>query len=284
MKKMILITGATNGIGLAVLKELLSRHYHVLAVGSNPTKSARIEQELKSQYPLATLRMFSADLSSQDAILELVREVKAYILSHSLTKIDVLINNAGSVMDHFEKTVDGIEYQFALNHLSTILLSQSLLEYLRGGMILFTGSKSHYKAKIHWNNLEMKGIYRIFGAYRQSKLGNLLTAVKFNQLYKDKEIVSYVVDPGLVQTNIGTKNMKGIARFVWNIVKKKGTTPEVAAKTYITLIEHRPPGLYFLDSVSTHYNPIADNQEVVDRFYELSIQKIKQKNVIKDSQ
>ena len=183
MSKTIILTGATNGIGYEIFKALIQRGDYVLAVGSNKEKCSRIEQNFRDEFPNAIFRIFACDLSSQVAIQELILKIKTYLSSKNLTKIDCLINHAGSVMDHLQMTVDGIEYQFALNHLATIQLTENLSSYTEEGLVLFTGSSSHYKAKIHWQNLEFKkGFYRIFGSYRQSKLANVMLAKYYNYL------------------------------------------------------------------------------------------------------
>lgn len=276
MSQTILLTGATNGIGLALFQALIARGDHVLAVGSNKDKCARIERDYHEQFPSAPFRIFACDLSSQAAIRELVISIKAYLLSNNLTKIDCLLNHAGSVMDHYQATVDGIEYQFALNHLATIQLTESLLDYLPDGLVLFTGSTSHYKAKIHWQNLEFKkGFYRIFGSYRQSKLANVMMAKYYNSVWTDTNRKAYVIDPGLVKTNVGTKHMKGLPRLVWNIVKRKGQEPSVPVMTYLHVIDQRPEGFYFRDKQAISYNQLADDLDACTKLYQLSKAKIR---------
>jgi NAD(P)-dependent dehydrogenase (short-subunit alcohol dehydrogenase family) len=170
-------------------------------------------------------------------------------------------------------TSENIEYQFALNHLSTLVLTRTLLDPLQNGMVLFTGSNSHHHAKIHWRNLFYKGFYWIFGPYRQSKLANLMTAKKFNEILHPLGIDSYVVDPGLVKTSIGTRSMHGPGRWAWLFVSRKGISPKIAALTYFHIIQTRPQtGLYFLNSQPSKYHPIANDMNAVNRLFDLSCQ------------
>ncbi|MDD3713208.1 MAG: SDR family NAD(P)-dependent oxidoreductase [Candidatus Izemoplasmatales bacterium] len=276
MNKIIFITGATNGIGLALFKALISRGDHVLAVGSNKDKCSRLETEFHNQFPDAVFKIFACDLSSQAAIQGLIIAAKEYLSSKNLDKIDCLINHAGSVMDHLQMTVDGIEYQLALNQLATIQLTESLLSYTEDGLVLFTGSTSHYKAKIHWDNLEFKkGFYRIFGSYRQSKLANVMTAKYYNYLWEGTNRRAYVIDPGLVKTNVGTKNMKGLPKLVWNIVKRRGDDPTVPIETYLYVIDNRPDGFYFRDKKAINYNKSANDLDACKKLYQISKAKIK---------
>jgi NAD(P)-dependent dehydrogenase (short-subunit alcohol dehydrogenase family) len=276
VNRIILITGATNGIGYEIFKALIKRGDHVLAVGSNKEKCARIEHSFHDEFPEAIFKIFACDLSSQAAIQDLIMEIKAYISNKRLSKINCLINHAGSVMDHLQMTVDGIEYQFALNHLATIQLTENLLSYIEDGLVLFTGSTSHYKAKMHWHNLEFKkGFYRIFGSYRQSKLANVMMAKYYNFLWEDTNRRAYVIDPGLVKTNVGTKNMKGLPRLVWNIVKRKGDDPTVPVETYLYVIDNRPDGFYFRDKKAINYNKLVDDLKACEKLYQISKAKIK---------
>lgn len=276
MNKIILITGATNGIGLEIFKALIKRGDHVLAVGSNKDKCSQLESDFHNQFPDTAFKIFACDLSSQAAIQDLTIEIKTYLSNKRLSKIDCLINHAGSVMDHLQMTVDGIEYQFALNLLATIQLTENFLSYTEDGLVLFTGSTSHYKAKIHWHNLEFKkGFYRIFGSYRQSKLANVMMAKYYNFLWESTNRRAYVIDPGLVKTNVGTKNMKGLPRLVWNIVKRKGDDPTVPVETYLHVIDNRPDGFYFRDKKAINYNKLADDLKACEKLYQISKAKIK---------
>ena len=98
-----------------------------------------------------------------------------------------------------------------------------------------------------------------------------MTAVALNRKWRDQNIRSYVVDPGLVKTNIGTRTMKGIGKLAWLYVSRRGILPEEAAKTYLHLIINRPDqGLYFRDSMAVSYNKVADDDAQVERLFEHS--------------
>lgn len=267
--KTIVLTGATGGIGIELLKTLLEQNNTVLAFATSQEKANRVKQTLLLDYPQSKFIFFIGDLSSQQEVKRLANEVKQHLLDHAIFKIDVLINHAGSVFPKFQESVDGIEMQFALNHLSAVQLSLELRPFLRGGMILFTGSVSHFKAKIHWSNLEFrKGIYRIFTCYRQSKLANAMMAMVFRKEFQKDQIQTYVVDPGLVQTNIGTKHLKGLARLVWLWVKRRGVEASAVTVIYDRIIRTRPNGFYYTLDGEKAPNPIVFNEEACKRLYE----------------
>lgn len=270
MSKIVVVTGASSGIGKAVAKMLLEQKFDVIGVGASE-RALATEEELRLAFPDQRIRFFRADLSKMQSVRELSLSIKNQLTLWNAFSLHALVNNAGGVVGKYMLTEDGFEYQFALNHLSTLLMAYELKDVLSEGMILFTGSKSHYQAKIRWNDMFYKRFYWIFGPYRQSKLANLMTAVALNKRWIEQSIRSYVVDPGLVKTNIGTRTMKGIGKLAWLYVSRRGILPEEAAKTYLHLIIHRPSqGLYFRDSMAVTYNKVADDVAQVERLYKHS--------------
>jgi len=269
--KTVVITGGTSGIGFAVAKTMIEAGYRVIVVGSNQKRTDAAMNELRVSYPNSLIKSFFGDLSNQSAVHHLADEVGGYLKSDCGGRLDVLINNAGGVRDWYTTTEEGYEFQFALNHLAGFLLSHRLLPFLGNGVILFTGSYSHMHAKIHWVDPMYQKRYFIFSAYKQSKLCNIMTAKQFNEILKPYDIRSYVVDPGLVKTDIANKHTSWLVRLVWSIRKKTGVGPEVPARTYKYLCEQRPvEGLYFKDETAIPYNKEVDKPDQVKRLFEYS--------------
>lgn len=255
MREVVVITGASSGIGLAVVKDLLNMGYFVIGVARNEDKCDKICKELGGKS--TSLIYFYADMSIQSNVKKAAREILLYIKKKEMT-LQAVINNVGGISSCYQETEDNVEFQLALNHLASFLFTYELLPIIKKdkSKIIFTSSESHKGMKMRWNNLFFKKHYSTLFAYKQSKLSNLLFAKGLNEKYNNIGVVAYCVDPGLVNTNIGLKNTKGIVNIFWSIRMKHGDKPEIPAKTYTYLVTSKKNlnELYFRDSVPKKYS------------------------------
>lgn len=244
----VIVTGATSGIGLETVRLLASRGYRVLGIGHRPDAILRAENDIQSSVPQASVRYFCADLLQQREILHLAGELTSDVETNSHGRLHALINNAGCARSRYMTTEDGIEHQFALNYLSGCLLTHELLPLLlkARGRVIMSCSQSHKGAKVHWNDLMLRRRYNPLTAYKQSKLCDILFAKALNDRYRSFGLTAYAVDPGLVNTDIGSK-AGGIVKAVWRLRRRHGVHPRVPAKTYVFLCQEipRPCGLYY---------------------------------------
>ena len=231
----VVVTGATSGIGYAVCKAFADIGWVVLGVGRNETTCGAAAERLHSEFPETVFRFFPCDLSKQAEVLRLAKELREYLDAHCDGRLDALINNAGCVRSYYTTTEDGYETVFAVNHLAPFLLTGQLLPCLRKaqGRVLVTSSGSHKHTRMRWEDVMMQKAYRPLFAYKQSKLCNMLFARGFNCRYAGEGMRCFGIDPGLVNTDIGDKNTSGIVKLVWNLRKTSGVAPDVAAKTYV---------------------------------------------------
>ena len=272
--KIAVITGATSGIGFATCAELLQRGFKIIGVGRNADTSSRAKQELvKNGADVNNIEFFYGDLSVQAEVRKVAEQIKKYLDDNNEGKLDVLVNNAGCVRSSYTPTVDGIEMQFAVNHLAGFIFIQVLMPCVVAskGRILFTSSGSHKMKRMHWKDVMYKKFYNPLLVYKQSKLCNMLLAYAINERFGDKGVHAYGIDPGLVNTSIGLKNTKGIVKFVWGMRQKSGVEPTVSAKTYgmLATIEPAPSDLYFKFEKAQKYSRQV-NHENADRLWALS--------------
>jgi NAD(P)-dependent dehydrogenase (short-subunit alcohol dehydrogenase family) len=276
--KIVVITGATSGIGLAAAKGVASEGHLVIGVARSKEKAQTAKQSITTIFPQAKLEYHIADLSSQSEVRGLAKSILSSLKNMEKEHIDVLINNAGAVTSWLTLTEDGYELQFAVNHLAPFLLTNLLLPWINRsptGRILTVSSGSHYRTRIHWKDVMLRRRYNTLRAYKQSKLANVLFTYELNRkLGQDSTTKAYAIDPGLVNTKIGTKGTSGLVNWFWNKRRQKGVLPEIAAESIIHLACRK----YVPESESWYWKgclPIqpsryAQREEEAQRLWELS--------------
>ncbi|MBD3626994.1 SDR family oxidoreductase [Cyclobacterium sp.] len=232
-EKICLITGANSGIGFETAKELSQRGFRVILLCRSAEKAKSAKKEILKSNPDAGVDLAIADLASQKQIRNVAKEIAA-----SYPKVDVLINNAGSWFSEFRLTEDGIERQWAINHLSPFLLTHLLLPLLlqaEDPRIINLSSDSHFHGKIHFDDVNLKKKYHGLRAYAQSKLANVLFTHEFEVRKTEKKLTINAVQPGLVKTDIGLKHTFSLHGFFWKIRRLCGKSPKKGAETSIYL-------------------------------------------------
>lgn len=270
----VVITGATSGIGFAVARYFAEQLFYVVGIGRSEEKCKAAMSGIKALVPNGKVTYFHGDLMQQREVNDIADKVAAYLARDCGGKLDVLINNAGGVRSWYSTTEDGYEQQFALNHLAGFLLTYRLLPLLisAGGRLIVTGSNSHKNTRIRWRDIMFKKRYSCLYAYKQSKLCNVLFAQEINRRFSPLGIRAYVVDPGLVNTEIGNKHTGGLVSLFWRLRKKYGVSPHVPARTYAFLAnqEPAPEGLYYYQCRQRRYSKWANSVEDARRLFELS--------------
>ncbi len=238
-QKTAVVTGATSGIGLAIASELAAKGINVIGIGRDSELCKKVKNNIESLYGDVRIEYLTADLSKLSHIRQLSSNIKNMANSEDDKSIDILINNAATVSSWFVGTEDGLELQFAVNHLAPFLLTHELLPLLAAcsqGRVITVSSSSHYRTRIRWNDILMRKNYNCLKAYKQSKLANVLFTAELNRRSESNmNLIALAADPGLVNTNIGLKGTSGIVRWVWKKRSKKGVNPKKAAQSIVYL-------------------------------------------------
>jgi NAD(P)-dependent dehydrogenase (short-subunit alcohol dehydrogenase family) len=166
----ILVTGATDGLGRRVARELAARGATVLLHGRSPERIEATLEELRSQTGSEKANSYLADLSSLDA----VRNLAERILSGE-DRLDVLVNNAGMISRERKESEDGYELTFQVNYLSHFLLTRLLLPLLKDSApARIINVASAGQSPLDFSNLMLERGYDAMRAYSQSKLAQVM--------------------------------------------------------------------------------------------------------------
>jgi len=277
-KMIAVVTGATSGIGYATARKLIEKGAIVIGTGRTRERCDIAQEKIRSDFPGAVIRYIPADLSSLLQVKSLASEIRNTAGEMGKTHIDVLVNNAGTFSNWYVSTEEGFELQFAVNHLAPFLLTYELLPMLRlseAGKVIVVSSGSHYGARMNWNDIMMRKRYRCLAMYKQTKLANVLFAADFNRrVGKQSRIHAYAVDPGLVNTDIGSKRTTGIAKWIWDRRRQKGTSPDVPANCIAFLCENtdliNSPHIYWKNCKPKKPSAYSQNEDAARRLWELS--------------
>ncbi|MHB0967395.1 MAG: SDR family NAD(P)-dependent oxidoreductase [Bellilinea sp.] len=278
--KTIGITGATAGIGLAAARVLAAKGATILGMGRSAERAAQAAADIRLTVPGAQVHFFTADLSALRQVRRLAEEIGEYVTTRHDGKLDVLVNNAGTITSRYTDTEDGYETVFTVNHLAPFLLTRELLPLLQAApaaRILTVSSRSHRNMRILWGNVMLRRFYNPLLAYKQSKLANVLFTAEFNRRLADTtHIRAYAIDPGLVNTEIGSKNNHGILRWAWDLRRRQGADPSVPART-IAMVARRPKldppdGIYWRDCRSIAPSRYALRADEAAKLWALSEQ------------
>jgi len=243
--KLVVITGATSGIGMDAAIKYASNGADILTINRNEDKSKELCKMLKDKYN-TNCSYLIADFSVLADVHKVGKE-----LAKLNRNIDVLIHNAGVYLTKKEITKDNLEKVFQTNYLSTFIINYYLKDKFikqNSGRIIYVNSEAHRFAAwgLHLDDINFnKHKYSGLKSYGSAKLAQLLSIIKFNELFIGTEVTINAMHPGNVKTNSGKDNGKLYKLFKKIIIDKNSKS-----------IEYSSDSLYYL-GVSKDINNVS---------------------------
>lgn len=273
--KIILVTGATGGIGEWTANKLAAQGAQVVIHGRNPERCAAAVDRIRGRSGNPAVESLAADLSSQAEVRRLAQEFR-----QRYPRLDVLVNNAGAFFLRRHYSVDGIEMTFAVNHFSYFLMTLELLDVLKASApvrIVNVASNSHWRQHLDFAHLDGGWFYQGWKAYGQSKLANILFTYELAQRLVTEAAPARVtvnaLHPGFVATNIG-KNNGLLAQWFVPVFQRNALTPEQGAETSVYLASSPEvegvSGKYFVDKREVPSSPESYEREAAVQLWQVS--------------
>ncbi len=267
--KTCILTGANTGIGKATALGLAKMGATVVMVCRSLERGEAAMAEIKRGSGNDSVSLLLADLSSRAAIHRLAADFKA-----KYPNLHVLINNAGIIPKKRTVAEDGLETQFAVNHVAYFLLTNLLLDQLKASApsrIINVSSQVHNGASIDFDDLQSERSYSPTRVYGWTKLANVLFTYELAHRLEGTRVTVNCLHPGTVATNILADYMPGGFRFMAKMI---GVSSEEGAQTSLFLATS--PGVvgvsgkYFVNQGAVHSSKASYDKTAARRLWQVS--------------
>ena len=228
--RLVVITGATSGIGRATAMKYASMGANILCINRNTQKSEDLCKSIKREFDIDCSYII-ADFSKLADI-----HTAGTKLAAMDRNIDVIIHNAGVFVTKRTLTNDKLEKVFQTNYLSTFILNHHVLHKLKkqgSGRIIFVNSEAHRFAvwglrmdDLRWEKRQYSGLK----SYGAAKAAQLLSLLKFNELLQGSGVTINAMHPGNVKTNSGQNNGRVYKFFKKTFVDRSAMSVDVSAE------------------------------------------------------
>jgi NAD(P)-dependent dehydrogenase (short-subunit alcohol dehydrogenase family) len=262
-QQLILVTGATDGIGRETARELTRRGARVLVHGRNEERARATAAELAELGAAAAPEPVLADLASLAEVRALADEIDAR--GH---RLDAVVHNAGVYMKRHRRSADGHEMTFAVNHLAPFLLTHLLLARACGAglrRIVNVSSIAHSRGRVDLDDPQLlRQPFSSYASYATSKLANVLFTVELARRLAGRNVAVNALHPGVASTKLLTEGFE---------MEGSDSLAESAATSVLLAVDPTVEGVtgrYFVRGRPSPANPVASDPVLVRRFYELS--------------
>lgn len=255
-EKLVVITGATSGIGYVTAGKYAAMGANLLCVNRNKEKSENLSREIVQAFGVECDYII-ADLSNFKDIFRVSNE-----LAQLAMPIDVLIHNAGIYLTKREITSDGFEKVFVVHYLSSFIMNYLLMDKLKAqekARIIMVGSEGHRFATwglrlddLNWEQRRYSGLK----SYGSAKTAQLLSMLVFDEAFKDSGVTINTMHPGAVKTETGQENGPVYRWFKRNFFDKTLKSPKISAEALYYLGVSKE-----LDGVSGRFFNLTTQEE-----------------------
>ena len=279
--KTILITGGNSGLGFETAKTLAGKNARVLIACRSLAKAAAAKQQIVAEFDYAEVEIIELNLAN----LESIRNAAEVI--NQQASIDVLIHNAGIMVPPLERTDDGFESQFGVNHLGPFALNCLLLDKVRAtphSRIISTSSVAHKSGRIMFDDIPAEQNYNAFARYAQSKIANLYFAYELQRRLSaaGDDTISVAVHPGGADTEL-MRYLPNALKLVTPLISRflntaeSGSWPTLCGAT----MQGVQGGEYYGPSkrrelagpaIKVRSNRRSHDQDIAKRLWDLSIE------------
>lgn len=273
--KICLVTGASSGIGRETALGLAQLGATVVMHGFTPTRSQKALEYVRSASGNPNTDLIQADLAQKSGIEQLADTFKS-----NYTRLDVLVNNAGMLRTSRQVTPDGLEYTFALNHLSYFMLTHLLLDILKSSApawIINVSSDAHTGGKFDPTNLQSERGYNPLNAYANSKLFNLLFTYELARRLQGTNITVNALHPGFVASRFGKGNpgLRGsLAGSFMTLIRPLAISVARGADTSVYLasspVVANVTGMYFYQKQINKSSPASYDVKAAQQLWDIS--------------
>lgn len=267
--KIVIVTGANAGMGLATVTKLAAEGAHVIMACRSRERGETALAKARADSGSNRIELMLCDLGSLASIRSFAKTFR-----ERYQTLDVLINNAGVVAIKRQTTSDGFESMIGVNHLGHFLLTNLLLEPLIAapqGRIINVSSGAHKWGRIHWDDPHLQNGYNVVKGYGQSKLANILFTRELADRLKETNVTVNSLHPGAVSTQIGVDRKTGFGKTVHVLLRPFFLTAEEGAQTAVYLASSpevtRVNGTYFIKSKPAPVTDRASDKQEAQRLW-----------------
>jgi NAD(P)-dependent dehydrogenase (short-subunit alcohol dehydrogenase family) len=227
--KIVLVTGATSGIGESTARGLAAIGATLILVGRSEEGAQAARERIQAAVGAGKIHVLVGDLASQRDVRALARD-----FMHRFDRLDVLVNNAGVDVGSRSVTPEGLELTFAVNYVAPFMLTTLLLDVLKASApsrIVNLASAAHRAGRIEFDDLQSE---RRFGqrAYNNSKLALVVFTYELARRLQGTGVTANCVDPGFVRTSLGSTMPVGY-RLAGTLMWPFMARPEKGARTSV---------------------------------------------------